>query len=137
MPELNFTGLMSNQQDQNPNLYNWNRVYMRYCDGASFTGDVEEVDHDNNLYFRGARVFDAIVEELMSIGMKDAQNVLLSGCSAGGLASIVNCDKFRGFFPQNTRVNVFLMPVIFLMCKFNDFSLAQAHAHIFCFTMPC
>uniref|UniRef100_A0A251V9M0 Pectin acetylesterase n=1 Tax=Helianthus annuus TaxID=4232 RepID=A0A251V9M0_HELAN len=104
MPELNFTGLMSNQQDQNPNLYNWNRVYMRYCDGASFTGDVEEVDHDNNLYFRGARVFDAIVEELMSIGMKDAQNVLLSGCSAGGLASILNCDKFRGFFPQNTRV---------------------------------
>ncbi|KAJ0936843.1 putative pectinacetylesterase/NOTUM [Helianthus annuus] len=135
MPELNFTGLMSNQQDQNPStdlnkpyktksaffifkvyyifnvktvifsdLYNWNRVYMRYCDGASFTGDVEEVDHDNNLYFRGARVFDAIVEELMSIGMKDAQNVLLSGCSAGGLASILNCDKFRGFFPQNTRV---------------------------------
>ncbi|KAI3694715.1 hypothetical protein L1987_77684 [Smallanthus sonchifolius] len=44
MPELNFTGLLSNQQDQNPNFYNWNRVYMRYCDGASFTGDVEEID---------------------------------------------------------------------------------------------
>ncbi|KAI3756133.1 hypothetical protein L1987_55947 [Smallanthus sonchifolius] len=53
MPELNFTGLLSNQQDQNPNFYNWNIVYMRYCDGASFTGDVEEVDPVNKLYFRG------------------------------------------------------------------------------------
>ncbi|XP_076892695.1 pectin acetylesterase 7-like [Bidens hawaiensis] len=104
MYELNFTGLLSNQQDQNPNLYNWNRVYMRYCDGSSFTGDVEEVDHANELYFRGARVFNAIVEKLMSLGMKDAQNVLFSGCSAGGLASILLCDKFHGFFPSSTKI---------------------------------
>ena len=25
-------------------FYNWNRLKVRYCDGASFTGDVEEVD---------------------------------------------------------------------------------------------
>ncbi|KAK9077771.1 hypothetical protein SSX86_006109 [Deinandra increscens subsp. villosa] len=106
MPELNFSGILSNKQHQNPKFYNWNRVYMRYCDGSSFTGDVEEVDqvYANGLYFRGARVFNAIVEELMSIGMKDAQNALLSGCSAGGLAAILNCDKFRGYFSSSTRV---------------------------------
>ncbi|XP_076912898.1 pectin acetylesterase 8-like [Bidens hawaiensis] len=104
MPELYFSGILSNRSDQNPNFYNWNRVYMRYCDGSSFTGDVEAVDLVNNLYFRGARVFNAIVEELMSLGMKNAQNALLSGCSAGGLAAILNCDKFRGYFPANTRV---------------------------------
>ncbi|KAL8264085.1 hypothetical protein R6Q59_022215 [Mikania micrantha] len=104
MSELNFSGILSNQQDQNPNFYNWNRVYMRYCDGSSFTGDVEEVDPANTLYFRGSRVFSAIVEELMNIGMKDAQNALLSGCSAGGLASILNCDKFHAIFPSNPRV---------------------------------
>ncbi|KAK1430794.1 hypothetical protein QVD17_13808 [Tagetes erecta] len=104
MPELNFTGILSNQQAQNPNFYNWNRVYMRYCDGSSFTSDVEKVDRDNNLYYRGARVFNAIVEELMSIGMKDAQNALLSGCSAGGLASILHCDKFHAYFSPSTRV---------------------------------
>ncbi|XP_071730471.1 pectin acetylesterase 8-like [Rutidosis leptorrhynchoides] len=104
MPELYFGGILSNQQDQNPSFYNWNRVIMRYCDGASFTGDVEEVDTANNLYFRGARIFNVIVEELMSIGMKNAQNALLSGCSAGGLAAILNCDKFRRFFPSDTRV---------------------------------
>ena len=29
---------------------------------------------------------------------------LLSGCSAGGLATILHCDEFRGFFPQTTKV---------------------------------
>lgn len=27
-----------------PDFYNWNRVKIRYCDGSSFTGDVEEVN---------------------------------------------------------------------------------------------
>ncbi|KAI3804600.1 hypothetical protein L1987_26275 [Smallanthus sonchifolius] len=72
MPELYFSGILSNRQD----FYNWNRVYIRYCDGSSFTGDVEEVDPANNLYFRGARVFNAIVEKLTSLGMKNVQNVI-------------------------------------------------------------
>lgn len=25
-------------------FYNWNRIKIRYCDGSSFTGDVEAVD---------------------------------------------------------------------------------------------
>nr|GEW52596.1 pectin acetylesterase 8 [Tanacetum cinerariifolium] len=54
MPELYFSGILSNQEDQNPYFHNWNRVIMRYCDGSSFTGDVEKVDSTNNLYFRVA-----------------------------------------------------------------------------------
>lgn len=29
---------------------------------------------------------------------------LLSGCSAGGLASIIHCDEFRELFPATTKV---------------------------------
>lgn len=29
---------------------------------------------------------------------------LLSGCSAGGLASILHCDEFRDLFPTSTTV---------------------------------
>lgn len=29
---------------------------------------------------------------------------LLSGCSAGGLASILHCDEFRGLFSTRTKV---------------------------------
>lgn len=104
MYPLNFTGILSNQQKLNPNFYNWNRVFMRYCDGSSFTGDVENVDPATNLHFRGARIFNVIVEELLAKGMNHASNVLLSGCSAGGLASVLYCDRFRALFPTSVRV---------------------------------
>lgn len=29
---------------------------------------------------------------------------LLSGCSAGGLATFIHCDEFAELFPQNTTV---------------------------------
>lgn len=42
--QLAFSGILSNSQAFNPDFYNWNRVKIRYCDGSSFTGDVEKVD---------------------------------------------------------------------------------------------
>ncbi|KAK0590905.1 hypothetical protein LWI29_033028 [Acer saccharum] len=102
--EVAFTGMLSNEQKFNPDFYNWNRIKVRYCDGASFTGDVEAVDPATNLHFRGARVFLAVIEDLLAKGMKNAQNAILSGCSAGGLASILHCDKFRTLIPIGAKV---------------------------------
>ncbi|XP_052296405.1 pectin acetylesterase 8-like [Citrus sinensis] len=105
--EANFTGILSNEQKFNPDFYDWNRVKVRYCDGASFTGDVEAVNPETNLHFRGARVFEAVMEDLLAKGMKNAQNAILTGCSAGGLTSILHCDNFRALFPVDTRVKCF------------------------------
>ncbi|KAK1438370.1 hypothetical protein QVD17_04178 [Tagetes erecta] len=105
--DYNFTGILSNKQELNPSFYNWNRVAVRYCDGSSFTGDIETIDPGTNLHFRGARVFNVIIEELLNKGMKFASNALLSGSSAGGLASILHCDKFAAFFPSSSRVKCF------------------------------
>ncbi|VFQ83477.1 unnamed protein product [Cuscuta campestris] len=44
------------------------------------------------------------MDELMSKGMRNAKQALLSGCSAGGLASILHCDEFRSLFPSSTKV---------------------------------
>ncbi|PHT92865.1 Pectin acetylesterase 7, partial [Capsicum annuum] len=41
---------------------------------------------------------------LWSKGMKNAENAILSGISAGGLATILNCDKFKFLVPENARV---------------------------------
>ncbi|MFS7967417.1 putative pectinacetylesterase/NOTUM [Helianthus anomalus] len=100
--QLAFTGILSNQAQENPDFFNWNRVKIRYCDGASFTGDSEDKVH--GLQFRGQKIWLAAIEELMSKGMRYANQALLSGCSAGGLASILHCDEFRGFFSRRTRV---------------------------------
>ncbi|KAH0643886.1 hypothetical protein KY289_034860 [Solanum tuberosum] len=99
-----FSGILHNTSKQNPEFHNWNRVRVKYCDGSSFTGDVEQVHPENKLYFRGARIFKAIMEDLSSKGMKNAENAILSGTSAGGLATILNCDKFKCLLPENARV---------------------------------
>ncbi|XP_027363630.1 pectin acetylesterase 12-like [Abrus precatorius] len=100
--EIPFTGILSNKAEDNPDFFNWNRVKIRYCDGASFTGDGE--DKVAQLQFRGQRIWLAAMEDLMSKGMRFANQALLSGCSAGGLATIIHCDEFRGLFPQTTKV---------------------------------
>ncbi|KAM7490931.1 hypothetical protein LguiA_033852 [Lonicera macranthoides] len=104
MQKRPFTGILSNKKVKNTNFYNWNRVFVRYCDGASFTGDVEKVHPKYNVYFRGARIFDAIVQDLLAKGMKCGSNALLSGSSAGGLAAILHCDKFRDLLPTSIKV---------------------------------
>lgn len=102
--ELSFSGILSNKQKFNPDFYNWNKIKVRYCDGASFTGDVEAVNPATNLHFRGARAFVAIIDDLKSKGMTNAQNAILAGCSAGGLTAILNCDRFRSLMPARTKV---------------------------------
>ncbi|KAG5099645.1 hypothetical protein AAZX31_16G098000 [Glycine max] len=108
MEDIYFSGILSNEQQFNPDFYNWNRVKVRYCDGSSFTGDVEEVDPTTNLHFRGARIFSAVIEELLAKGLERAENAILSGCSAGGLTTILHCDSFKTFLPS--RANVKCVP---------------------------
>ncbi|CAM8906589.1 unnamed protein product [Rhodiola kirilowii] len=101
---LTFSGMFNSKQKLNPDFYNWNRIKVRYCDGASFTGDIEAVDPKTNLHFRGARIFNAVIEDLLAKGMKNAANAVIAGGSAGGLATILNCDRFKTMLPATTKV---------------------------------
>ncbi|CAM6089097.1 unnamed protein product [Calypogeia fissa] len=114
-PRQRLEGILSSSPIDNPDFYNWNRVYLKYCDGGSFSGDVSDPMRVRrhtingtapvvNLFFRGQRIWKALMEELMEKGMKNAQNALLSGCSAGGLAAILHCDQYRDLMPKTTLV---------------------------------
>nr|GMD22482.1 pectin acetylesterase 8-like [Ipomoea batatas] len=84
--------------------YSWNRVQVHYCDGSSFTGDVEEVNSTTNLSYRGGRIFNGIMDDLLAKGMANATNAILSGGSAGGLAVILHCDRFTSRLSPSARV---------------------------------
>ncbi|XP_042400599.1 pectin acetylesterase 2-like [Zingiber officinale] len=103
--QIEFSAKLSNKVEENPDFYNWNRVRVRYCDSGSFAG--EGYDEANGLYFRGQRIWTVVMEELMSKGMRSAEKALLSGCSAGGLSSLLHCDQFRALFPSSTVVKCF------------------------------
>uniref|UniRef100_A0A0E0K428 Pectin acetylesterase n=1 Tax=Oryza punctata TaxID=4537 RepID=A0A0E0K428_ORYPU len=72
--QIAFSGILSNTPDYNPDFYNWNKVKVRYCDGSSFTGDVEKVDPATKLHYRGGRVWQAVMEDLLAKGMNNADN---------------------------------------------------------------
>nr|XP_016457258.1 PREDICTED: pectin acetylesterase 7-like isoform X1 [Nicotiana tabacum] len=99
-----FQGFFSKNQSANPEFYNWNKVFVRYCDGGSFTGDVEYVDPATKLHFRGARIFTVVLEELLAKGLKNAKNAILAGSSAGGYPAMLYCDGFRNSLPNTSRV---------------------------------
>ncbi|KMZ60525.1 pectin acetylesterase, family CE13 [Zostera marina] len=99
-----FTGILSDDISLNPDFYSWNRVKIRYCDGASFGGDSEYSDHNTTLYFRGQKIWKAVLNQLISKeGLGLARMALLSGCSAGGLATFLHCDDFAKSLP-NARI---------------------------------
>ena len=53
-----------------------------------------------NLYFRGRRIIDetlrALASPRLSYGLASAKSVLLTGCSAGGLATYLHADYVHG-----------------------------------------
>ena len=70
---------------------------MLYCDGASFSGDVEapvKVGSDT-IYFRGHRILDAIIDEMSTKGLSVATDFIVNGCSAGGLSVYLHLDYIR------------------------------------------
>jgi len=56
-----FDGILSNSSLLNPFFYNWNAVYVRYCDGASFSGKVASTQAP---FRQGHMVFGRIVHDL-------------------------------------------------------------------------
>ncbi|KAL8458338.1 hypothetical protein ACS0TY_036008 [Phlomoides rotata] len=103
-PSQYFGTFLSSNETINPDFYNWNKISILYCDGASFMADVEAVDPETNLHLRGARIFRAAIEEVIATEMLDVTNAILVGTSAGGLATMLNCDRFRSFFPDACNV---------------------------------
>lgn len=57
------------------------------------------------LYFRGKRILHAVLLDLLSgRGMAAATDVVLTGCSAGGLAVFLNADYVAEHLPTSARL---------------------------------
>lgn len=92
-----YGGYFSRDARENPLMHNWNMVFMTYCDGGSFSGNNQTVTvyKNQSLFFRGKRIREAIAEDLMEKrGMKEATDLMVSGCSAGGLATFLHADQW-------------------------------------------
>ena len=105
-------GLLSPDSSTNPRFFAWNRVQIRYCDGGSFTGyrpsavPVKLANGEmQDLYVRGRTVLQATLRApVADHGLGDAQHVMPTGDSAGGLAVFHAADRVGDFLRQNAPV---------------------------------
>eukprot|EP00730_Choanoeca_flexa_P001867 TRINITY_DN10817_c0_g1_i2.p1 TRINITY_DN10817_c0_g1~~TRINITY_DN10817_c0_g1_i2.p1 ORF type:complete len:826 (+),score=168.59 TRINITY_DN10817_c0_g1_i2:2-2479(+) len=97
-------------QDLGPRFADFSQLFLRYCDGASFTGYRPEPVNVGNIppeypytdptppnatvYVRGRANLEASIDYIKAHFIKDApvEEVIVLGGSAGGLATIVHTD---------------------------------------------
>jgi hypothetical protein len=97
----------------NPDFYTWTSVFLNYCDGASYSGNADQpaVYNNTNLFFRGFRILDAVIDSitkgspvpLPSGGagplLTNATDMILTGTSAGGLGVYLHADYIGSLIP--------------------------------------
>ncbi|PPD89818.1 hypothetical protein GOBAR_DD13236 [Gossypium barbadense] len=105
--QIPFSGILNNKRSKSGIVMDHRSPAMlqKSIDpGSGMPPPYRGLNMVTNLHFRGASVWLAVMEDLLSKGMRNAENAILSGCSAGGLASILHCDSFRALLPMGTKV---------------------------------
>jgi len=98
--------ILSSDCNINPEFCKFSKVRLHYCDGFSFISDADEPVTVGNerIYFRGRKILDAVIATFIPRGLNNAEEILLTGHSAGGLATILNADYLSDRFFSNKRV---------------------------------
>lgn len=103
-----------NTPETNPLTHDWNKVEIVYCDGGSYSGNQDKVGSVSYggkinlpLYYRGFRNLEATMDYLIEHeGLGDASHFVVSGDSAGGLATFWHADYFQSKLPQTSVLAV-------------------------------
>lgn len=94
-------------------LQDYTIVYAKYCDGTSWSSNVEEpiqvfnetTRKNETIYYRGRRLLDALIEDLVQTqGLDDADVLLYAGCSAGSLTAYLHIDYIRTKLSPKTKL---------------------------------
>jgi len=86
-----------------PLLWNWNHVFVRYCDGGYFSGSKQDPQRVGraSVFYRGRQITAAVFSDLARhSGLGSATDVVLSGCSAGGIRTFAHADALRIMVPS-------------------------------------
>eukprot|EP00347_Sterkiella_histriomuscorum_P020885 403336090 len=93
-------------QKQDNLYYNWNRFFVKYCDGAGHQGYKKDpiiAKSGASLYLRGDTNTKALLAYLIQkVPPKSLDTFVLTGCSAGAQAAIYWADYFQ---QQLTAIN--------------------------------
>jgi hypothetical protein len=101
--------IFSNNPKVNRMYHNWNKVLLRYCDGTGYVSNIKDPINYNgrDLYFRG---YQNVIESLSYLvkhhNIHNADQILISGTSAGGLASMYWANHIQDFILSRRNKNL-------------------------------
>lgn len=93
-------GYLDRLNETNPYMKDYNIAALHYCDGASFSGNLDQpmrnvcrgLGQPATVYSRGFRILKAAFQYLARQGLHTAQEVVISGNSAGGKSTYLHAD---------------------------------------------
>lgn len=93
-------GILSSSCHIAPEFCTYNKVFFRYCDGASFAGGATFISNGANgtltITSAGRAIVRAGIESLIRhYDLNKATDVLVTGSSAGGLAALLHASALR------------------------------------------
>jgi hypothetical protein len=95
-------GFLSDDEKENPDFARFTLVMVHYCSSDTYAGDGERTVDGRLLQFRGHRIIDAVLDDLMDrsiVGtptLGEATEVLFAGTSAGAMGMHNNLDRVAG-----------------------------------------
>jgi len=87
----------------NPDFHDAHHVWVPYCTGDSHAGQVvEPTDKQWGFYFSGHLNFKSILSHISATipAASQMERALLTGASAGGKGTMVNCDFMQSFMSE-------------------------------------
>eukprot|EP00927_Polykrikos_kofoidii_P076585 TRINITY_DN73650_c0_g1_i1.p1 TRINITY_DN73650_c0_g1~~TRINITY_DN73650_c0_g1_i1.p1 ORF type:complete len:446 (+),score=64.00 TRINITY_DN73650_c0_g1_i1:13-1350(+) len=95
-------GLMNSDPLHNPLTYDWNKVFVQYCDGGMWMGSNATASlgqfggKSRSLFFRGMKNADGVLTRLLrDHGLAGGTDLILSGDSSGGIGTLWQADHFK------------------------------------------
>lgn len=98
-------GILSTDQERNPDFSNWNHLMLNYCSSDGWTGDAIQKSAERSYIFAGHDIVTAIFEDfrdhsVFANDLSDASELLVSGSSAGGGGASQNLNRIVSWFPE-------------------------------------
>eukprot|EP00040_Diaphanoeca_grandis_P039537 m.259357 g.259357 ORF g.259357 m.259357 type:complete len:423 (+) comp37936_c0_seq1:238-1506(+) len=103
-------GEMSADPTLNPHFYNWSLIVPVYCDGSNYAGvedhhNVVSPTYNGTLYVRGRLILKSVIDvALHQWGLDETlEQVVLTGCSAGGTGTYFNVDFVNTYIQSQLK----------------------------------
>jgi len=99
--------LLSSKEKYNPNFYNWNKIFVRYCDGSSFISDRTYEKNGSKIHMYGKNNLFGVLNYLkLYYNFTEADSVILSGFSAGSFATLIYANYIDSLTNKNNNTYI-------------------------------